>query len=105
MLSAWPLCSQKWHKFTKRGREEQQGRDSFQDFVQPYLRDLRSRGKYSEGTLQSLGYPESEEINYELIATLVHKIHTRDGRKEEKGLTEVELKASCSSRFGGFQSL
>ena len=70
---------EKWHKYTQRGREEQRGRNDFEDFIAPFIRDLESRGKYSRRTLESLALHQSEEINYELIATLVQKIHTTEG--------------------------
>ena len=51
---------------------------AYEDFIAPYIRDMRSRRMYSERTLESISRPESEEkINHELIATLVHYIHTK----------------------------
>ena len=70
----------KWHKFTKRGREQASVENAYEDFIAPYIRDMRSRGTYSERTLESLSTPECEmKTNHELIATLVHYIHTRKG--------------------------
>jgi ATP-dependent RNA helicase DHX36 len=70
---------QKWHKHTKRGREAAAVVNDFDGFIAPYIRDMRARGNYSEQTLESLSYSESEDINHELIATLVHHIHTTQG--------------------------
>ena len=54
--------------------------NAYEDFIAPYIRDMRSRGTYSERTLESLSTPECEmKTNHELIATLVHYIHTRKG--------------------------
>ena len=72
-------ASPKWHKHTQRGRAEEKGRNDFQDFIAPYLRDMERSGSFSRRTLDSLASHQSEEINYELIATLVHKIHTTEG--------------------------
>ena len=41
---------------------------------------MRSRGTYSERTLDSISTSECEmKTNHELIATLVHYIHTKKG--------------------------
>ena len=68
--------AQKWHAHTRRGKDKAQGMRDYEDFIGPYLRDLQSRGTYSAETLESLSFAESEEINHELIATVVHYIHT-----------------------------
>ncbi|TRY69262.1 hypothetical protein TCAL_13343 [Tigriopus californicus] len=67
-----------WHKHTKRGKETARASDAFQDYVTPYIRHLESQGHYSRSTLDSLRLPESEEINHELIATLIHHIHAHE---------------------------
>lgn len=69
----------KWHRHTQRGRAEERGRNDYEDFIAPYLRDMENKGVYSRRTLSSLASNQCEEINYELIATLVHKIHTTEG--------------------------
>ncbi len=43
--------------------------------IAPFLRDMASRRAYSYETLESLSDPECENLNLELIATLVNYIH------------------------------
>ena len=41
---------------------------AYEDFIAPYIRDMRSRGTYSERTLQSLSTSECEmKTNHELV--------------------------------------
>ncbi len=70
---------EKWHRHTARGKKESAAKKDFEDFIEPYIRDMTARGKYSRQTLQSLSCQESEETNHELIATLVNKIHREKG--------------------------
>ena len=70
--------AQKWHKYTKKGREEQRQQNDFEDFIEPYLRDME--GRYSNQTLDSLANPASEELDIELISTLIHHIHVKQGQ-------------------------
>ncbi len=74
-----PGGGEKWHRHTARGRKEAAARQDFEDFIEPYVRDLQASGKYSRQTLESLASSESEETNHELIATLIHKIHSNEG--------------------------
>ena len=68
----------KWHKHTRRSKEANKEREEFEGMIEPFLRDIEASGKYSSRTLDSLWCPESEEINHELIATLVHHIHVNE---------------------------
>jgi len=43
--------------------------------IAPYLRDMASRRWYSKETLDTLSDPECENLNLELIATLLKHIH------------------------------
>ena len=45
------------------------------EMIAPFLRDMASRRAYSYETLDSLSDPECENLNLELIATLVKYIH------------------------------
>lgn len=64
-----------WHKFTKRGKEENRRVCDFADFIAPYLRNISGSGQYSRATIESLSCPESEDINLELVALLLRHIH------------------------------
>ena len=62
-------------KHTKKGRGTLEHEKEYKDFIAPYLRDISDR--YSRNTIQSLTCPNSEDINIELIATLIHYIHNQ----------------------------
>ena len=66
----------KWHKHTARGRNEERKANDYEDMIGPFLRDLESCGRYSPATIRSLNSAASEEINVELVAALVGKIHS-----------------------------
>ena len=68
-----------WQKYTRRGKEAIAQDTKYNEFIQPYVRDLRLNGKYSEKTLNSLLDPKAEDINHELMASLIHYIHVNEG--------------------------
>ncbi|KAJ1522137.1 hypothetical protein ONE63_002448 [Megalurothrips usitatus] len=55
-------------------KKNKQGSKEFVEFVLPYVRTLEKQKKYSRGTLDSLRNPESEEINFDLMSTLISYI-------------------------------
>lgn len=76
-----------WHKFTARGKSEKRKLDDYEGFMAPFLRDISGSGKYSRSTIESLSHSNSEDINLELIATLVRFIH----EKKDEGAVLVFL--------------
>ena len=46
---------------------------AYRDFIEPFLQDMSHT--YSGSTVESLSSPSSENINVELIASLIHYIH------------------------------
>ena len=68
--------SQPWHRHTRRGKEDERQQGIFEDFIAPFLRDIE--GTYSSRTISSLSSPSSEEMNLELVATLIHHIHVKN---------------------------
>jgi ATP-dependent RNA helicase DHX36 len=71
----------KWKKYASKNKSTEGQGDVFEDFIAPYLRQLRYDKKYSESTLESLASPKSEEVNHALIAKLTVHIH----RTKESG--------------------
>jgi ATP-dependent RNA helicase DHX36 len=66
-----------WQKHTARGKEQRRKECDYEGFIAPYLRDIASSGAYSRQTIESLSSPVAEDLNHELVASLVHHIHTR----------------------------
>ena len=65
-------------------------------FIEPFLRDSASTRKYSRTTIASLEHPESEDINLELISTLIRFIH----EKHDEGAVLVFLPGLKITVFG-----
>ena len=84
-----------WHKFTARGKSEKRKVDDYEGFIAPFLRDISGSGKFSRTTIESLSHPNSEDLNLELIATLVRFIH----EKKDEGAVLVFLSGQKFSYF------
>jgi ATP-dependent RNA helicase DHX36 len=76
-----------YYKHTKKGQDALGNHRDYKNFIEPFLRDISSSGTYSRNTIQSLSLPSSEDINIELIATLIHHIH----HKQNEGAILVFL--------------
>ncbi|PSN56785.1 ATP-dependent RNA helicase DHX36 [Blattella germanica] len=74
-----PETNAKWKKFTKFGKIKARKVEAYRDFIEPYIRNLAHEDKYSESVLEMLKRPESEDINLELIAALIHYICMNKG--------------------------
>ncbi|XP_059476225.1 ATP-dependent DNA/RNA helicase DHX36 [Neocloeon triangulifer] len=64
----------KWTNYTADGKERRRANDEYSELMGPFLRHLKSKGTYPDHVLDSLSLPESEEINFELMASLVQYI-------------------------------
>ena len=62
-------------KHTRRGKNALEKERDYKEFIEPFLRDMSASGAYSKNTIESLAMPSSEDVNIELIATLIHYIH------------------------------
>ena len=51
----------KWHKYTRRGKEASAQDTQYNEFIQPFIRDLRLNGKYREKTINSLLHPKGKK--------------------------------------------
>ena len=71
------LHKSQYFKHTRRGQDALGYERDYKNFIGPFLRDISSSGTYSRNTIQSLSLPSSEDINIELIATLIHHIHNK----------------------------
>ena len=76
-----------YKKHTRKGRDLMAKDRDYNDFIAPFLRDISNNGAYSQSTIESLSSSNSEEINIELIASLVHYIH----REQKDGAILVFL--------------
>ncbi|XP_067002715.2 ATP-dependent DNA/RNA helicase DHX36 isoform X2 [Anabrus simplex] len=63
-----------WKKHLKANKSKMRKMEEFKDFIEPYIRDLQSKGKYSPAVLEALKNPESEELNLELMLALINHI-------------------------------
>ncbi|KAK3911803.1 ATP-dependent DNA/RNA helicase DHX36 [Frankliniella fusca] len=59
--------------FNKRSLKKEE-RKEFEEIMGPYLRSLERSRKYSRNTIEALGNPASEEINYDLMSRLIEHI-------------------------------
>lgn len=67
-----------WHKHTRKGKEMAAKEYDFQDFIGPFLRDLERRN-FSRRTIENLSKACHEDINHDLIASLIAHIHKTKG--------------------------
>ncbi|XP_063227825.1 ATP-dependent DNA/RNA helicase DHX36-like isoform X2 [Bacillus rossius redtenbacheri] len=65
---------QGWRKHLHHFKAKIKGMEDYKDFIEPYVRHLKTQGKYSDHVLTSLRNPDSEQINVDLIEALIHHI-------------------------------
>lgn len=58
----------------------------FDSVIVPYVRKLEKTRQYSRKTLEQLKHPESEEVNVDLILTLIQDICKREADAPEKSI-------------------
>lgn len=67
-----------WRRHLKHEKAKRQVKQEFTDFIEPYVRNMRAKKKYSSRVCDNLLSPYSEEINIELIRDLIADICSKE---------------------------
>jgi ATP-dependent RNA helicase DHX36 len=101
-----------WQKHTPRYKAKARQDSDFSEMIEPFIRDLESRGSYSRYTLSCLKHAQSEDINHGLISALIQDLHVGVSTggilvinlKVEGLANKTPLKTTCFSLLLGFSS-